>query len=57
MLNRDANFTIIDAFKDINGQGPKYFFSGIVPRVFWISIGGSIFLGVYDKASKLLGEK
>jgi len=30
-------------------QGVKGWFAGIVPRVMWISIGGAIFLGVYDK--------
>ena len=29
-------------------------FAGIVPRVLWISIGGAIFLGVYDKALLML---
>ena len=31
-------------------------FSGIVPRVLWISIGGAIFLGVYDKSRILLSH-
>nr|CAH0108490.1 unnamed protein product [Daphnia galeata] len=31
-------------------RGIKGLFAGIVPRVLWISIGGAIFLGVYDKA-------
>ena len=29
-------------------------FAGIIPRVLWISIGGAIFLGVYDKAIVVL---
>ena len=29
-------------------------FSGIVPRVSWISIGGFIFFGVYEKSKALL---
>ena len=37
-------------------EGPKAFFKGIVPRVTWISIGGSIFLGVYEAASNLLNN-
>ena len=28
-------------------------FAGIVPRVLWISIGGAVFLGVYDKSLKI----
>jgi solute carrier family 25 S-adenosylmethionine transporter 26 len=33
-------------------EGTRALFSGIGPRVMWISIGGSIFLGVYEKALK-----
>lgn len=29
-------------------------FAGSIPRIMWISIGGAIFLGVYDKARGLL---
>nr|ASF90238.1 hypothetical protein SPAR06868 [Bartheletia paradoxa] len=32
-----------------NTEGPKALFSGIVPRVLWISAGGAVFLGVYEK--------
>ncbi|KAI8807135.1 mitochondrial carrier domain-containing protein [Cladochytrium replicatum] len=35
-------------------RGVAGLFSGIAPRVTWISIGGSIFLGVYDFAKRLL---
>ncbi|KAG0369112.1 mitochondrial carrier domain-containing protein [Gamsiella multidivaricata] len=34
-------------------EGPRALFSGIGPRVMWLSIGGSIFLGVYEKAMAL----
>lgn len=37
-------------------KGFKGLFSGIIPRMVWISIGGAIFLGVYDKAKKTLNE-
>ncbi|XP_032779444.2 S-adenosylmethionine mitochondrial carrier protein [Daphnia magna] len=37
-------------------QGIKGLFAGIVPRVLWISIGGAIFLGVYDKALTTLNS-
>ncbi|XP_021367536.1 S-adenosylmethionine mitochondrial carrier protein-like [Mizuhopecten yessoensis] len=30
-------------------RGPKGLFAGLLPRVMWISIGGAVFLGVYDK--------
>ncbi|XP_013075474.2 S-adenosylmethionine mitochondrial carrier protein-like [Biomphalaria glabrata] len=33
----------------IHERGLPGLFSGMVPRVVWISIGGSIFLGVYEK--------
>jgi solute carrier family 25 S-adenosylmethionine transporter 26 len=33
-------------------EGPKTLFRGIVPRVTWISIGGAIFLGVYERAKQ-----
>ncbi|KAI8330985.1 mitochondrial carrier domain-containing protein [Chlamydoabsidia padenii] len=33
-------------------EGPRALLSGLGPRVMWISIGGSIFLGVYEKALK-----
>lgn len=33
-------------------EGPRALLSGLGPRVLWISIGGSIFLGVYEKALK-----
>ncbi|CAO3613419.1 unnamed protein product [Mucor hiemalis] len=33
-------------------EGAKKLLAGIGPRVMWISIGGSIFLGVYEKAVK-----
>ncbi|GET02755.1 S-adenosylmethionine mitochondrial carrier protein-like [Rhizophagus clarus] len=40
----------------LHEEGIKALFSGIVPRVIWIGIGGSIFLGVYEKAKKTLCE-
>ncbi|KAK9899236.1 mitochondrial carrier [Cystobasidium minutum MCA 4210] len=35
-------------------EGFKTLFRGIVPRVTWISIGGAIFLGVYERAKQTL---
>ena len=37
-------------------EGPRVLLSGIGPRVMWISIGGSIFLGMYEKAVKSLSQ-
>ena len=31
-------------------------FSGVVPRVTWISIGGAIFLGIYDKVRMVVQD-
>ena len=30
-------------------------FAGVVPRVTWISLGGAVFFGVYEKCKALLG--
>ncbi|GJJ77008.1 solute carrier family 25 (mitochondrial S-adenosylmethionine transporter), member 26 [Entomortierella parvispora] len=49
---------IIPTFKRILAEeGPRALFSGIGPRVMWISIGGSIFLGVYEKAKVALADR
>ncbi|XP_053407738.1 S-adenosylmethionine mitochondrial carrier protein-like [Mercenaria mercenaria] len=37
-------------------KGVRGFFSGILPRMMWISIGGAIFLGVYDKVKKTVSK-
>ncbi|KAI8372807.1 mitochondrial carrier domain-containing protein [Radiomyces spectabilis] len=44
---------IISTMKRIVAEeGPRVLLAGIGPRVMWISIGGSIFLGMYEKAVK-----
>ncbi|KAG0057625.1 hypothetical protein BGZ83_006998 [Gryganskiella cystojenkinii] len=49
---------IIPTFKRILAEeGPRALFSGIGPRVMWISIGGSIFLGVYEKAKVVVTSR
>ena len=35
-------------------EGPRALFAGVVPRVLWISLGGAVFLGVYEAAKKTL---
>ncbi|KAF9934880.1 hypothetical protein FBU30_010147 [Linnemannia zychae] len=46
---------ITSTFKRILAEeGARALFSGIGPRVMWISIGGSIFFGVYEKSKALL---
>ncbi|KAF2145436.1 uncharacterized protein K452DRAFT_315683 [Aplosporella prunicola CBS 121167] len=39
----------------LRDSGPKAFFAGLGPRVFWISTGGAIFLGSYQWAINALG--
>lgn len=33
-------------------EGYKNLFRGVLPRVTWISIGGAVFLGVYERAKQ-----
>ena len=35
-------------------EGPLAMFSGISPRVFWISIGGFFFFGAYEGARSVV---
>jgi solute carrier family 25 S-adenosylmethionine transporter 26 len=35
-------------------RGVKGLFAGVAPRTMWISIGGAVFLGAYDKVKQLL---
>ncbi|XP_043564236.1 S-adenosylmethionine mitochondrial carrier protein isoform X9 [Chiloscyllium plagiosum] len=50
-----ASGKVLPVLKNIwETQGISGLFSGIVPRVTWISFGGFIFLGTYDKMHKLL---
>lgn len=32
-------------------------FSGVVPRVIWISLGGAVFLGVYEATKQGLAAR
>ena len=34
-------------------RGVKGILAGIVPRTLWISIGGAVFFGVYEKTKKI----
>lgn len=36
------------------GGALKIFFSGVQPRVLWISIGGFVFFGAYEQSTRLL---
>ncbi len=37
-------------------EGPRALLSGLGPRTFWISTGGFVFFGAYEKARHLLAE-
>ncbi|RKP34865.1 mitochondrial carrier domain-containing protein [Dimargaris cristalligena] len=46
---------IISTFRKIlHEEGWRALYSGIGPRVIWISLGGAVFLGMYEKAKKTL---
>ncbi|GAB6029151.1 hypothetical protein CHUAL_004928 [Chamberlinius hualienensis] len=50
-----AKGNIIQVLTAVSAErGIKGIFAGIVPRVMWISIGGSVFFGVYEKSKSLL---
>jgi solute carrier family 25 S-adenosylmethionine transporter 26 len=49
---RQPMFTMLSSI--LRQSGPRAFFSGIGPRVGWISAGGAIFLGSYQWASNVL---
>ena len=49
--SQTAKGNILYVLKDIwRTEGANKLIAGIAPRVMWISIGGAIFLGVYEKA-------
>jgi len=41
----------------VKEKGMSGLFAGVTPRVTWISIGGAVFFGVYEKAKSLLSDK
>ncbi|KAI9342884.1 mitochondrial carrier domain-containing protein [Obelidium mucronatum] len=53
MLSQDTHISIPASFsKIVREEGYTALFKGIGPRVFWISLGGSVFLGSYEFALK-----
>lgn len=38
-------------------NGIKGVFAGFIPRVMWITIGGAIFFGTYDLATKIVTKQ
>ena len=62
MLGTDANGKayngLVNTFNRIlSEEGWRAFFSGIAPRVFWIGLGGFVFLGTYDKVIKTMSKR
>jgi len=52
-----AKGKLIEVLQIVHAEkGFKGLFSGFIPRVTWISIGGAIFLGVYDKSRNILAN-
>ena len=59
MLGRDKHGVAYNGVMDVMGRGLKedgyaVFFRGIQPRVFWISLGGFVFFGMYETSRKCL---
>ena len=50
MLSRDRQKSLSLLTQILRDSGPRAFFAGLGPRVFWISAGGFIFLGSYQLA-------
>jgi len=62
ILSQNKSQNIFYVLKDVaKKEGFSRIFSGIVPRVVWISIGGFVFLGTYEKVRLFIdnyqGEK
>ncbi|GIX70597.1 s-adenosylmethionine mitochondrial carrier protein [Caerostris extrusa] len=50
-----ASGNIIPVMKDIwLEKGLSGLFSGVCPRILWISMGGAIFFGIYEKTKDIL---
>jgi solute carrier family 25 (mitochondrial S-adenosylmethionine transporter), member 26 len=48
---------IVSGLKSLYAEGGiRVLFSGVQPRVMWISIGGFVFFGAYEKVKTLLLE-
>jgi solute carrier family 25 (mitochondrial S-adenosylmethionine transporter), member 26 len=54
MLAREKQRMLSVLSQILRDSGPRAFFAGIGPRVFWISAGGAIFLGSYQWAYNIL---
>lgn len=57
VLSRDASMSILKVLKEVAGkEGAAGLFSGIVPRVTWISIGGAVFFGAYEYSKQFFSS-
>ncbi|KAH0559482.1 hypothetical protein GP486_004002 [Trichoglossum hirsutum] len=56
MLARERQPMLSLLSQILRDSGPRAFFAGIGPRVFWISAGGAIFLGSYQWAYNALDD-
>jgi solute carrier family 25 S-adenosylmethionine transporter 26 len=51
----EASMGIFRMLKHVRAQnGPKGLFAGVVPRTAWITIGGAVFFGMYEKMISIL---
>lgn len=48
--------TISTLLKIQSEEGVRRLFSGVLPRTFWITIGGFVFFGAYETSVKVLGR-
>ncbi|XP_067133850.1 mitochondrial S-adenosylmethionine carrier protein [Centruroides vittatus] len=50
-----AKGNVIDVLHQVRKtHGIKGLYAGLIPRVLWMSLGGAIFLGVYEKSNQLI---
>ena len=55
--SREAGAGMVEVMRlVVQERGVRGLFAGVTPRVTWISIGGAVFFGVYEKAKRSLGS-
>merc|ERR1711907_88242 len=55
MLGESSSTSFVKTLSEVYAtQGVHGLFAGVAPRVFWISIGGFVFLGAYEQTRKSL---
>jgi solute carrier family 25 S-adenosylmethionine transporter 26 len=48
---------MLDALRRVYAEnGLRSLFAGVVPRMTWISVGGAVFFGVYEKAKRVIAN-